>query len=161
MARENEHQASGRPSVEERRQQRHQMRHDSHALTTWHVFIRDLSELGGFDRAFAERAAACVLQILEERLYGTEARNLEAQLPSVLRRQLEKGERHEGSPPRKFGLAEVLKRVGGELGIAEVQVEPVVRAVLAAVRSHVTEGEAEDVAAQLPADLATLWRMPS
>jgi uncharacterized protein (DUF2267 family) len=121
----------------------------------------DLTRYGGWDEEFAERAALCVLQLLEERLVGGEAEDLEAQLPSRLRSELQKGERREGRQAHKFGREDLLERVGRELSVPRDRVEPLVRSVFAAVRAHVSEGEAEDVAAQLPADLAALWIQPA
>ena len=50
-----------------------------------------------------------------------------------------------------------LLAVGNELNLGEGEVEPVVRAVFQSVRHQISEGEAEDIAAQLPGDLAALW----
>jgi uncharacterized protein (DUF2267 family) len=67
---------------------------------------------------------------------------------------------HEGKPELKFGLEEFLTRIAGELKVDRNDVEQIVRAVFMAVRAQVSEGEADDVAAQLPTDLAGLWMLP-
>ena len=48
--------------------------------------------------------------------------------------------------------------IGEDLGMQAAEVEGVVRAVFSAVREQISEGEAEDVASQLPKDLGALWR---
>lgn len=71
-------------------------------------------------------------------------------------------ERHEG-PARahRIGRAEFLGDVADHLGIDPGAVEPVVRAVFTAVRDRLPADEVEDVAAELPPDLADLFRRPT
>jgi uncharacterized protein (DUF2267 family) len=52
----------------------------------------------------------------------------------------------------------MLQMVGEELSLNPEAVEPVVRAVLDAIRDQISEGEVEDIMKQLPADLRDLWR---
>jgi uncharacterized protein (DUF2267 family) len=107
----------------------------------------------------AEQASVSVLCALEQRIFGEEARDLEAQLPQKLTELLHRCERHEsGPPPRKFGRAEMLAMVGEDLSLEPEAVEPVIRAVLDAIRDQISEGEVEQVMKQLPADLRDLWR---
>jgi uncharacterized protein (DUF2267 family) len=72
---------------------------------------------------------------------------------------LHRCERHEGEArPEKFGRDELLRRVGEDLRLQPEAVEPVVRAVLDALRDQISEGEAEEVLGQLPEDLRHLWQ---
>ncbi len=88
---------------------------------------------------------------------GTEVKHLEAQLPAKVRDLLRRCPRHEGLPPRKFKLLEFLQRVGEDLDTTPNEAERLSRAVFATVRGHISEGEADDVMGQLPADLRALW----
>ena len=134
-------------------------RRESRTSQTYAAFIKHLCERGGMSPSVAEQAAVSVLCAIEQRIFGEESRDLEAQLPQKLTELLHRCERHEsGPPPRKFGRAEMLLMVGEELGLNPDAVEPVVRAVLDAIRDQISEGEAEQVMEQLPADLRDLWR---
>ena len=134
-------------------------RRESRTSQTYAAFIKHLCERGGMSPSVAEQAAVSVLCALELRIFGEEAQDLEAQLPRKLTELLHRCERHESGPPqRKFGRAEMLRMVGEELSLQPEAVEPVIRAVLDAVRDQVSEGEVEQVMQQPPADLRDLWR---
>jgi uncharacterized protein (DUF2267 family) len=132
----------------------HATRHESHALTTYHAFLKDLERLGAMPKELAERAAAAVLSVLEQRILPGGVRHLEAQLPSKLR------ERLTALSQRRFGREALFRMVAEELRMEPDEAEPVVRAVFRAVRSKISDGEAQDVAAELPKDLAELWLNP-
>lgn len=134
-------------------------RHESRTSQTYAAFIKHLCERGGMSPSVAEQAAVSVLCAIEQRIFGEEAQDLEAQLPQKLTDLLVRCERHEsGPPPRKFGRQEMLRMVGEDLSLAPEAVEPVIRAVLNAIRDQVSEGEVEQVMRQLPHDLRDLWR---
>lgn len=144
-------------SLEERRARRHQTR----TSQTYRDFLRRLEVRGGMSPAVAEKAAVAVLCALEQRLFGEEARDMEAQLPVKLTELLHRCEVHEkGPPPVKFGGEEMLERVGDELHLQPNAVEPVVRAVLGVLRERLSDGEAEHVIEQLPQDLRALFYLP-
>lgn len=136
-------------------------RHESRAGSTYKTFLKNLCSLGNFDEAFAECAAVSVLCYLERRVMSDEARDLEAQLPLKLRELLQRCELHEGAPPEKYGREEFFELVARDLRVDPNQVEPIVRAVLTAVRAQVSEGEAEEFGNMLPQDLRELWIRPS
>jgi uncharacterized protein (DUF2267 family) len=134
-------------------------RHESRTSQTYAAFIKHLCERGGMSPSDAEQAAVSVLCAIEQRIFGEEAQDLEAQLPQKLTQLLHRCERHEsGPPPNKFGRAEMLLMVGEELSLKPEAVEPVIRAVLAAIRDQVSDGEVEQVMRKLPSDLRDLWR---
>jgi uncharacterized protein (DUF2267 family) len=142
-------------SLEERRAKRSETR----ASQTYAAFLKHLGERGGMSPGVAEEAAVSVLCALEQRIQVEEARDLEAQLPRKLTALLHRCERHEGEArPEKFGRDELLRRVGEDLRLQPEAVEPVVRAVLDALRDQISEGEAEEVLGQLPEDLRHLWQ---
>ena len=132
-------------------------RHEARASQTYKSFIADLSRIGGMSADDAERAAVSVLCALEQRIMASEARHLEAQLPFKLRELLHECERHEAERPQRFGRAEFIRMIAQDLGIDEVQAETIALDVITAVREHISEGEARDVAGQLPPDLADLF----
>ncbi|NMO18589.1 DUF2267 domain-containing protein [Pyxidicoccus fallax] len=165
MADDREQQGKGAPPEEERPASRRDVpievrraqRAESRASQTYKAFLNRLCERGGMSPAVAEQAAVSVLCALEQRIYSEEALDLEAQLPRKLTELLHRCERHEEELPPKFGREELLKRVGEDLSLNPDAVEPVVRAVLDSIRHLISEGEAEDVMGQLPADMRDLW----
>ncbi|RKH55437.1 DUF2267 domain-containing protein [Corallococcus aberystwythensis] len=67
----------------------------------------------------------------------------------------------EERPPRphRFGREEMIGSVAEDLQMPADQAELVIRAVLRAFQDQITEGEADKVASNLPADLQALWRL--
>lgn len=105
-------------------------------------------------REQAERATQATLQVLGERLAGGETGQLLAQLPPEL-------SEHAAKPARAgeaFGVDEFARRVGELEGCApEIALEHA-HAVLRTVAETVSDGELEDLQAQLPAGYETLLR---
>lgn len=145
------------PPTPERRQERHESRTGS----TYKKFLNDLAAVGNMDMELAECAAVSVLCAFERRVYGEEAKDLEAQLPVKLRELLKTCALHEGKPAQKYGRQELLSMVADDLKMDVGKVEPIVRAVTLAVRDQISEGEAEDFINMLPGDLKELWTLPS
>lgn len=138
-----------------------QQRHESRTGQTFMAFIRDLCEQGGFSAEQAVRSAAVVLTRLEQRLTGEEARDLNAQLPMKLVEILAEAKRpNEGKPVQKFKRDDFIEAISGDLEQSREEAESTIRSVFATVRMHITEGEAKDVASQLPKDLQPLWSRP-
>jgi uncharacterized protein (DUF2267 family) len=149
---------------EERGREVRAERHAAHVASTYAGFLRDVVEAGAnlnfrrtFDTPFAERAVVAVVCAIEQRIRGEEAHQLTAQLPWLLQELVRGSELLSGEKPDKYGKAGFYRRVAAELQLGEDEVEPVVRAVLTTLHRHVSEGEMEDVAAQLPRDLEELW----
>ncbi|NOK05500.1 DUF2267 domain-containing protein [Myxococcus xanthus] len=136
---------------------RRRLRHESRTSQTYAAFIKHLCERGGMSPAVAEKAAVSVLCALEQRILSEEASDLEDQLPRKLTMLLHRCEKHEEELPPKFHREHLLRRVGEDLSLHPDAVEPVVRAVMDAVRHQITEGESEDVMGQLPPDIRDLW----
>ncbi len=137
---------------------RHARRHEAHLRASYAAFIRHLSELGAMPPALAESAAVSVLTALERRLMPNGARNLESQLPRMLVEFLpppEERPRH----PHRFGREELVASVAEDLQLPEDEAEVVIRTVLRAIQDQISEGEADKVASNLPADLRALWRL--
>ncbi|WP_164007300.1 DUF2267 domain-containing protein [Pyxidicoccus trucidator] len=165
MADDREQQGKGAPPEDERPagrrdvpiEVRRKLRHESRASQTYKVFLDHLCERGGMSPAVAQQAAVSVLCAVEQRILSDEALDMEAQLPRKLTDLLHRCEKHEEELPPKFGREHLLRRVGEDLSLNPDAVEPVVRAVLDAIRHQISEGEAEDVMSQLPEDLRDLW----
>lgn len=165
MADDREQQGKGAPQEDGRPVSRRDVplevrraqRSESRASQTYKAFLNHLCERGGMSPAVAEKAAVSVLCAVEQRIYHDEAADLEAQLPRKLTALLHRCEKHEEELPDKFGREHLLKRVGEDLSLNPDAVEPVVRAVLDAIRHQISEGEAEDVMSQLPQDIRDLW----
>src|SRR5690349_6641957 len=59
-------------------------RHEAHTSQTYAAFLKHLCERGGMSPSVAEKAAVSVLCAIEQRIFGEEARDMEAQLPRKL-----------------------------------------------------------------------------
>ncbi|NBD10254.1 DUF2267 domain-containing protein [Corallococcus silvisoli] len=140
------------------KQDRHERRHEAHVRATYAAFIRHLCELSALPPALAECAAVSVLGALERRLMPDGARNLESQLPRLLVAFLPPAEER---PPRtrRFGREALVESVAEDLQMPVERAELVVRSVLRAFQDQISEGEADKVASNLPADLQALWRL--
>jgi uncharacterized protein (DUF2267 family) len=132
-------------------------RSESRTTQTYVLFLKDLEKKANIGRERAEQAAQSVLCLLEQRLIGDEVKHLEAQLPRKVRDLLQRCPRHEGTAPSKFKLEQFLTMVSEDLDTTPNEAERLSRAVFATVREHISEGEADDVMGQLPADLRALW----
>ncbi|RKH49900.1 DUF2267 domain-containing protein [Corallococcus llansteffanensis] len=144
--------------TETEKQARHQRRHDAHLRATYAAFLRHLTEVSGLPAGLAECAAVSVLGALERRILPEGARNLEAQLPRLLVAFLPPPEERPARLQR-FGRHELVESVAEDLEMPVERAELVVRAVLRAFQDQITEGEADKVASNLPADLQALWRL--
>ena len=149
-----------RGRTEEELAERRRARHEARASHTYRGFINELTGVTGFSADEAERAALAVLGLIEQRITAGEWDDLEAQLPFKLRELLEASSHGGGEQPRRFGRAELVAEVAEALGLGEREAEHTAHCVMAVVRERITPGEAEDVAGQLPADIAELWRSP-
>jgi uncharacterized protein (DUF2267 family) len=121
--------------------------------------LRDIERAYGWPterRQQSYDAVRAVLHTLRDRLPVPEAADLASQLPMLLR-----GLYYEGWEPSrvpvKMHREEFLARVQEQLGVeVEGGTELLVERVLAALRRYVTDGEWEDIAANLPRDLVTM-----
>ena len=101
------------------------------------------------DHEHAREAVRATLHVLGQRLAGGETKDLAAQLPPSLAQALPP----EGAGER-FGVTDFYERVAdaepGECSVEEGRRHA--RAVMAAVRTSITDQEFEQIAAQLPSD---------
>lgn len=136
---------------------------DPHEDADYRALVDALAREGLPRRAEAARAVEAVVCALAQRFSGSDFDDLRELLPVPFRTRLAACERHVASPPADTPrTAEDLYAIVAEdLDRSPEEVEPTVRAVLAAVRSQLGEREGEEVAGRLPLDLQPLWRRPS
>ena len=142
------------------RAQRRLRRREARVSQTWQKFLADLCSATTLEPEPATDAAVSVLCRLEERLTGDEARDLEAQLPVRLQ-QLLADACGQVDAIHKLDRDQFVAAVAMDLGIPDARALALVLAVFATVRSHISDGEANDVQAQLPGDLRPLWMPPT
>ncbi|MEV5752403.1 DUF2267 domain-containing protein [Actinoallomurus sp. NPDC052308] len=102
-------------------------------------------------------ALRAVLHALRDRLTVDEAVDFAAQLPMLVRGMYYDGW-HPSQVPKKMHKDEFLDQVRTEMPPYEIQggTEGLVRAVVEALRVYITDGEWEDIKAELPKDLAAM-----
>ena len=121
------------------------------------VYSRVAVEAGLDTLEESRRATAAVLQALRDRLTPDEARQAAAQLPRELKELWVAGMPAMANP-LKLHRREFLERVRLEAGLKTTsQAGMVTDAVFAAIKEQISEGEADDIMAQLPRDLKTQW----
>ena len=125
------------------------------------ALVEALAREGLPRRTEAARAVEAVVCALAQRLDDPDFASLRELLPDPLRSRLVVCERHAAAPRAPRTAAEVYELVAEDLGRDPGDVEPTVRAVLAAVRAQLSEDGAEEIARRLPLDLLPLWRRPS
>lgn len=112
--------------------------------------VAAVSDISGLDDAdHAAAATHATLAVLGERLAGGEPKDLAAQLPSGIAEALPRTGRG-----ATFGVEEFYRRVADEegRGCTPDGAREHARAVVAALKTGVTDGEFADVTAQLPND---------
>jgi uncharacterized protein (DUF2267 family) len=135
---------------------------DIHDDADYRALVEALAREGLPRRAEATRAVEAVVCALAQRLATPDFDHLRELLPDPFRTRLVACERHAIAPRTELRTAEEFYEVVAEdLDRSPDEVEATVRAVFAAVRAQLGEGQAEDVAAQLPVELEMLWRRPS
>ena len=116
-------------------------------------FIKQVKERAGLgSREEAIEATHATLSVLGERLYGGERDDLAAQLPPELQSFL-----MEAQESNKFDVDEFFVRVSEEENCAVDEAVEHAQAVIDVLCEAVTEGEIEDIKAQLPKDFAELF----
>ncbi len=102
-------------------------------------------------------AFAAVMCSLSQRVSGGEARELVLGLPETMRGLVDRCALHREEEADVFGHDELLRRVAVHLQLDPGSVEPIVRAVFAAVKRVLPEKATFDIGSQLPLDLRDLW----
>ena len=110
-------------------------------------FVEAVSRRAELPTEQAATIARATLQTLAERVTGTEAADLAAQLPDELSGYLTAPA---GGPRPAGGTVQFLHRVADRAAVDPAVAEVGVRAVLNTLRETVTVGEFQDLVAQLP-----------
>ena len=125
-------------------------------------FVNEVAHRIGADARRTEGVIFTVFHTLQDRLPAKEAADLEAQLPTGLKR-LWRAEDRQGRPVEKLHAEDFLGRVRYWAALPdEAEARRAVSAVFAALQRALgsptgKEGEAWDVLSVLPKDLKLLW----
>jgi uncharacterized protein (DUF2267 family) len=125
-------------------------------------FVQEVARRLGADERRTEGVVFTVFHTLQDRLPEKEARDVEAQLPTGLKR-LWRSEDRAGRPVEKLHEADFLGRVRYRAALPDdAEAKRAVQAVFATLQRALgspsgQEGEAWDVFSVLPKDLKHLW----
>lgn len=126
------------------------------ATATLARFLNEVTaETGLADREQARGALDIVLGALVRRLTATEARDLIAQLPSLLQPDLQT---LPAGPDKTVTAASIEDELARALDLDPAGAARVHAAVAGVIAGSISEGEAEDIRGQLPAELRALFR---
>ena len=111
-------------------------------------FRQRVEEQIGADRADdpADKAIAVTLQTLSERLSGGEAKDLAAQLSGELQSPLQQSD----EAAEDFSVEEFFRRIAEREGVDVDTARDDAAVVMRVLREALTQGELDDVMAQLP-----------
>jgi uncharacterized protein (DUF2267 family) len=117
-------------------------------------WLHDLAADLGVDERTAWRVLRAYLQLLRDRLTVDEAAQLAAQLPHLLRGVFYEGFDPRRQPERIRDREVFLERLRERAQLADgEEAANVAAAATRVLRRHITEGEFEDLLAQLPAEI--------
>lgn len=126
-------------------------------------FVHKVQALTGIqDQDRAEKLTQTVLGTLCGRITGDEAEDLAAQLPQGIE-EMCKGPvltslLQNVKGPEKLDRDQFVEKIRAKGELPDVQsAEQVTKAVFTVIKEQISEGEAEDVAAQLPQRLKVMW----
>jgi uncharacterized protein (DUF2267 family) len=124
-----------------------------------HEWLHELRRtLGLNDEGKAFRVLRPVLHVLRDRLTVTEAVQLGAQLPVLVRGYYYEGWRPSGKPVHDRHLDEFLGHVQESLGKDDtLDSEEAVRAVFDLLSRRLSRGEIDDIWHSLPPEIRSLW----
>ena len=127
-----------------------------------HIWINDLDErLGWNNKARAYRLLRAVLHALRDWLQTTEAADLAAQLPGLLRGTYYEQWRPAITPVKKRSKADFVARVEESFKTDPLaHPSQAVMAVFELLSEKISAGEIEDVRRALPEELRHLWPEP-
>lgn len=115
--------------------------------------VQHLAQLGS--RGDAERASWATLQTLGERLAGGEAKDFASQLPPVLAAYALSGLPGIGE---RFSVQEFFRRVSDREGVDVQRAIQHARAVIEVLQEAISQGEINDICAQLPSEYSQLFQ---
>ena len=127
-----------------------------HATNTW---LHELtSRLGWEDRYKAYRLMRVCLHVIRDRLPVTEAAQLAAQLPMLMRGIFYEGWRPATVPKKVRNADEFLEPLREAFSQdPDFDAEAAFREFVAVMKMHISGGEFEDVRQSMPHDIRRLW----
>ncbi len=134
---------------------------DPHSDADYGPLVDALAREGLPSRAEAVRAVEAVACALARRIGAEHFEDLRELLPQPFRGRLVACERHARAERPIRTADEFYASVADDLDRGPAEVEGVARAVFAALRTQLTEHEADDVADRFPPELLPMWRRPS
>jgi uncharacterized protein (DUF2267 family) len=102
----------------------------------------------------ARRAIIATFDPLGERISGGEASDLATQLPKELKEPLQRA----GGNAEGFSFEEFLRRIGEREGVDIDEARNHASAVMTVLREAVSDGQLDDIRAQLPQEFDPLFR---
>jgi uncharacterized protein (DUF2267 family) len=134
---------------------------DPHFDADYRALVEALAREGLPRRTEAVRAVEAVACALSRRMVSDSFDDVRELLPQPFRGRLMACERHAAREEPINTVEEFYASVADDLGRDPAEVEGAARAVFAALRTQVTEQEADDLGDRLPPELLPLWRRPS
>jgi uncharacterized protein (DUF2267 family) len=118
-------------------------------------FIRRVADREGVDTDTAERHAAAVFVALARLVRSARLAHVAAQLPKEYGRLIGELPRRRRDPaaPEVLPAVELVDRISGRAGLDTAAAERATDAVLETLGERIAAGEADDIAASLPAEL--------
>jgi len=127
-----------------------------HITNTWLHEIT--SRLGWADRQKGYRLLRACLHAIRDRLPATEAAQLSAQLPMLMRGMFYEGWRPSAVPVKHRSVEDFLAPLGAAFSAdPDFDAEAAFREVVDVMKMHVSAGELADVREAMPEELKGLW----
>lgn len=127
-------------------------------LQTTHIWLNEIGERIGPDKHRCYEALRAVLQTLRDRLPVTEAAQLSAELPLLVRGIFYEGYRPSTQPVKLGTQDEFVTKVAERLGqIRPMNPRDATKAVFEVLERHVSAGEIDEVRQALPRDIRVLF----
>lgn len=130
-----------------------------HTVQLTHVWINDLdTSLGWNNKHRSYRLLRIVLQALRDWLPITEAANLAAQLPELLRGVYYEQWRPADTPVKQRSSDDFITRIARAFVTDPIIFTPeAISAVFALLNARISAGEVHDVRHALPGDIRAMW----
>lgn len=130
----------------------------SHSVQQTQEWLKALCEAGSYSgEAEAFAVLRAVLHQLRDRLTPTEAVDLAAQLPMIVRGVYYEGWQPLRTPEKVRTREDFLAGVRGKLGPHPISPENATRDVFSLLAQAIDSGEIADVISQMPAEIKELW----
>lgn len=130
------------------------MRAKARAESTYGRFLQEIADATGLERQSAEKALYIAGCMLCRRLTPDEARDLIAQLPSLLQPRLEKCA---DGPDRAVSTKTIEDQLVQNVGVDPQNARQTLLAIYKVISNNVSAGQMEEVRGQLPEEMKSLF----